>query len=260
MDFQQMGKELDRLFPPAWAESWDNIGWMVRPSDDVVSGVVVTVDVTSDVIVHARERGYNTIISHHPLLFEPLEQVRDDRPVDRCVMKAIRDDVGIYAAHTNADSMPGGLNDRFANRLGLSETEPIDPSVEDESGGLGRIGNLTQPLTVEEIADRVRDRFDVHFLRAVGPRDRTVETVGVCTGSGGDFINPSLAERVDLYISADLGHHDVLEARGLDLPLLNLDHYEMETIFLPLARELIEESIERDLSVEEYRRDDPYWH
>jgi len=259
MDFSQMGKKLDEAFPRLYAESWDNVGWMVRPSNDDVHGMLFTVDVTNEVIAHALERDCNLILSHHPLLFESLEQVRNDRPVDRCVMKAVRNNIGIYAAHTNADSMPGGLNDRFADKLGLTETTPIDPSVEEENGGLGRIGTVAKPLTVQEIGHRIRKRFEVNFLRAVGPRDRTVETIGICTGSGGDLIDSTLANQVDLYISADLGHHDVLEARGLDLPLINLDHYEMEAIFLGLCREIIEKFEDLRISVGEYHREDPYW-
>lgn len=259
MKFQEIGQPLDEVFPPEFAESWDNIRWMVRPSNSEVSGILVTVDVTEDVLDYAGDTGCNLIVSHHPLLFESLDQVREDRPVDRCVMKAIRNNLGIYTAHTNADSMPGGLNDQFAEGIGLTHTVPIDPSPEEETAGLGRIGKLLEPMTVAEVCGRVRSQFDLDFLRAVGEPSEPVETIGICTGSGGDFITPELAAEIDLYISADLGHHDVLEALGLELPLINLDHYEMETVFLPLARNLISKACDFEYSSEEYRRENPYW-
>lgn len=260
VDLATVGEQLETYIPPKYAEDWDNVGWMVGPLSESFEGVLVTVDVTEEALETALERDLNLVLSHHPLIFESLDQIVEGRPVDDLIATAIRERVGIYTVHTNADSMPGGLNDLFADVLELEDTAPISPLEVDPDAGLGRIGQLPSPADLARVEQTLVDQLDLSHVQSLGDSGTSIETVAVCTGSGGDFISSELAERADVYITGDVGHHEALEAQALDLPVIMLDHYEMETVFLPFAETLWREQFGGQHEVETFEREYPYRH
>lgn len=260
MQLKTIGDQLEAYIPSRYASSWDNVGWMVGPLSAPLRGVLLCVDVTAPVLERALQNDLNLILSHHPLLFEPLSRLLGSHPLHRIVMDAVREDVGVYSVHTNADAMPGGLNDLFADSLDLLDTEPIRPMEDDPEAGLGRVGRLGESLSLGQLEDRLREQFDLTHMQSLGEEDRSVRTVAVCTGSGGDFVGKSLAERADCYVTGDVDHHEAMEAQSFDLPLIILDHYEMETLFLPFAESIWREQFGDQYPLETYRRDNPYRH
>ncbi len=260
MQLKTIGDQLEAYIPARYASSWDNVGWMVGPLSEPLKGVLLCVDVTAPVLERALQKDLNLILSHHPLLFEPLSRLLDSHPLHRLVMEAVREKVGIFSVHTNADAMPGGLNDLFADALDLMDTEPIRPMDEDPEAGLGRVGRLEEPWTMGQLENRLREQFNLTHVQSLGESDRFVQTVGVCTGSGGDFVGEPLAERVDCYVTGDVDHHEAMEAQSFDLPLVILDHYEMETLFLPFAESIWREQFGEQYPLETFRRDNPYRH
>jgi len=259
MNFTEFGDWLDDALNRSCAEDWDNVGWMVRPTDTEVTGVTLGVDPSSAALTETLDQGDNVLVTHHPLIFDSLDRLVEDNPTHRVILRACEKGVGIYAAHTNADSMDGGLNDYLADRLDLRNCRPIRPLDENEEVGLGRIGTLETSDTIRGIRDQLEECLRPTIIESVGPLDREASTVGICSGSGGDFIDGSLTETVDLYVSADLKHHDVQKARAYDLPLIILDHGEMESVFIDLTRELIEEDPGIQFPIHTHRPDNPYY-
>jgi dinuclear metal center YbgI/SA1388 family protein len=260
MKLSEVGDWLETCVPQKYAEGWDNVGWMVGPLSEELSGVLLSVDVTREVLETAIERDLNLVLAHHPLIFESIDGVVEGRPVDDLIARALRERIGIYSAHTNADSMPGGLNDVVADRIDLNDTEPLAPLDVDDRAGLGRIGHLDEPVSLSDLETSLIERLNLTHARSLGDPGTTVRTVALCTGSGGDFINRELARRADLYITGDVGHHEALEARELGLPLIMLDHHEMETVFLSFARVLWEEQYGERFDCESFTREYPYRH
>jgi len=260
MDLSDVGDQLETYIPQRYAESWDNVGWMVGPLSEQLEGVLMTVDVTEEALRTATDRNLNLVLSHHPLIFESLDQIVEGRPVDDLISLALRERIGIYSVHTNADSMPGGLNDLFADVLSLEETQPIKPMEVDPEAGLGRVGHITEPISMDEVENKLREELDLTHVKSLGDSTCSVQTIGVCTGSGGDFISGELAQQVDLFITGDVDHHQALEAQALDLPVIILDHYEMETVFLPFAESLWQEQFGDQYVYETFRRRNPYRH
>jgi dinuclear metal center YbgI/SA1388 family protein len=258
MKFTKLGHWLDDTLNRDCAEEWDNVGWMVRPSNSTVTGISLSVDPSPGALESAIEENNNVLITHHPLIFDSLDQLVEDNPTQRTLIRACREDVGIYAAHTNADSMVGGLNDHLADVLDMTNRRPIRPLEDREQAGLGRIGTLESPRTIRELQTRLEEALDPTILEIVGGTDREISDVALCSGSGGDFIDGSLADAADLYITADLKHHDVQKARSYDLPLIILDHGEMESVFTRIVRERLEDDLEETLPVHTYQPDSPY--
>ena len=121
---------LESAAPRAWQESWDNSGWQVCPSDPnsaECTGALLTLDVTEAAVGEAVREGFNLIVCHHPLLFKGLKHITGATSRERIVATAIKHGVGIYSAHTNMDSAPGGVNFRLAGMLGLTDTKVLIP-------------------------------------------------------------------------------------------------------------------------------------
>lgn len=110
---------------PAWADPDDRIGLQIGAMDAEVNRVAVALDVTEAVVDEAVRRGANLIIAHHPIIYRPLAAIRTDQPAGRLIRKLIAADIAVFAAHTNLDSAPGGVNDLLADRLGLAERRPL---------------------------------------------------------------------------------------------------------------------------------------
>lgn len=118
---------LEQWAPPALQESFDNSGLIVGHPDTEVTGIMVSLDCTEDVVEDAISRGCNLIVSHHPIVFSGLKRLNGKTYVERTVMKAVRHGVMLYAIHTNLDHVPDGVNGRIAQRLGLTGTSILAP-------------------------------------------------------------------------------------------------------------------------------------
>jgi dinuclear metal center YbgI/SA1388 family protein len=118
---------IEAIAPVVYQESYDNCGLQVGNIEDEVTGVLICLDVTEDVLEEAIHRGCNIIVSHHPLIFSGLKRISGRNYVERIVQKAIKNDISIYAAHTNLDNMYGGVNGKIAEKLGLKDVTILSP-------------------------------------------------------------------------------------------------------------------------------------
>ncbi|MBI1286466.1 MAG: Nif3-like dinuclear metal center hexameric protein [Flavobacteriales bacterium] len=118
---------LEQLAPPSLQESYDNSGLLVGDSRTEVTGILVSLDCTEDVVEDAISQGCNLIVSHHPIVFSGLKRLNGKNYIERTVMKAIKKDVLLYAIHTNLDNVIDGVNKRFAEQLGLENTRILQP-------------------------------------------------------------------------------------------------------------------------------------
>ncbi|MCK5136154.1 MAG: Nif3-like dinuclear metal center hexameric protein [Bacteroidales bacterium] len=127
MQLKEITSYLESLAPVSLQESYDNSGLQVGDRDMKVNGILITLDVTEQVLEEAAELGFNLIVSHHPVIFGGLKSVTGKSATERVVMKAIKNEIAIYSGHTNFDAMMGGVNSAMANRLGLTNQKILDP-------------------------------------------------------------------------------------------------------------------------------------
>ena len=118
---------LDAWAPPAYQESYDNAGLIVGDPDVPVTGVLVSLDTTEAIVDEAITKGCNVVVAHHPIVFKGLKKLNGKNYVERTVIKAIKNDIAIFAAHTNLDSVAGGVNYHIASRLGLQNVQILSP-------------------------------------------------------------------------------------------------------------------------------------
>ena len=198
-----------------------------------VSSVLLTTDITEDVVNEAVMLGCQLIISHHPLLFRGLKQVCGQTPQARIVEQAIRHNIAIYSAHTNLDSVEGGINTRLAERLGIRDYRLLTES------GLGVLGILGSPMDYADFIAYVRDILQCTYVRYTRPAREQIQTVALCGGSGAEFIGEAIAQGADVYITADCKYHEFEDADG-QIGLIDIDHWISERHAREIFRDIIE--------------------
>src|SRR6056297_2307498 len=118
---------LEEFAPLRYQESYDNAGLLVGDSTKEINSVLLCIDVTEEVIDEAVETGAGMIVAHHPLIFKGLTKLTGTNYVERCLIKAVKSDVAIYAAHTNLDAVADGVNHRLAQKIGIEKPVLLEP-------------------------------------------------------------------------------------------------------------------------------------
>jgi dinuclear metal center YbgI/SA1388 family protein len=236
-------KELDlalaSVAPLRFAETWDNTGWIVDTGGCEVACVLLTIDFTGPVLEEARQGGVNTIVAYHPPIFSGLKRMRQDEPLERLVMEAIQAGISIYSPHTALDATEGGMAEWLGRALGPGTMHPIAPLAADSSVGAGRFVQLSTPMTLHEAVVAVKRHLKLEWIRVSegAVPDKPIRTMAVCPGAGG-----SLFERVvdvDLLLTGEMRHHDVLARKGRGTHVILTEHSNSERAYLPtLARRL----------------------
>ncbi|MFF3253889.1 Nif3-like dinuclear metal center hexameric protein [Actinacidiphila glaucinigra] len=224
---------LEALWPPAWAEQWDAVGLVCGDPDAEVGRVLFAVDPVREVVDEAIATGADLLVTHHPLYLRGTTTVAATGFKGRVVHTLIRNGIALHVAHTNADRADPGVSDALAEAVGLRVTGPLVPDPADPAGrrGLGRIGELPEPMTLADFARRAAAGLPATAtgLRVAGDPERQVRTVAVCGGSGDSLFDDVRRAGVDVYLTADLRHHPASEARQAGPPaLVDAAHWATE--------------------------------
>jgi dinuclear metal center YbgI/SA1388 family protein len=251
----------DRRYPRDWAEPWDAVGLVLGDFGRTVGTVLCVVDCVPETVDQAVAAGAGLIVAHHPLLLKPVSSVAPDTYKGRIVHRLIRGDIALYAAHTNADVANPGVSDALAARLGLVDLRPLVPgqgAAEGGGRGIGRIGELADPMSLEEFTGFCARRLPptAAGVRAAGDPRRLVRTVAVCGGAGDSFLAAAAAAGVDAYVCADLRHHPASEHLAAGGPaLLDVAHWATERPWLDDVAAWLRRSFAVDVIVSELDTD-----
>lgn len=148
---RDLTRYLDDWAPPAYQESYDNAGLIVGDPNVPVTGVLVSLDATEAIVDEAIARGCNVIVAHHPIVFKGLKKLNGKNYVERTVIKAIKNDVAIFAAHTNLDNVAGGVNYHIASRLGLKNVQILAPKTQTLSKLVAYVPDADVPAVLSAI-------------------------------------------------------------------------------------------------------------
>ncbi len=218
----------DSLFPFDFAEKWDNCGLQIGSPDQIVEGIVVSLDPSAEAVEFTARSAAQLLVTHHPLLLKPLKQILLNEFVGKAVITAAKSDISIIALHTNLDAAPGGLNDEICSLLDLhSVTAPRGATC-------ARIGFLSAPMALAEFADKVLKRFTLEHLSIIADDDRDVRKVFCACGSGMGYLENAVAEGADVMLTGDVRYHAALEAKTFNIPVLDAGHYGLERQCVPL--------------------------
>lgn len=149
MQINEIIAVLDLLAPPVFQESYDNAGLICGNGNWECSGILVALDATEPIIEEAVAKGCNLVVAHHPIVFGGLKKITGRNYVERTVIRAIRQDVAIFAIHTNLDNVRDGVNGKIASLLGLEQTRILLP----KSGLLRKLVSFVPNTHLNEIRD-----------------------------------------------------------------------------------------------------------
>lgn len=241
MKIRQITEIIENFAPLGYQESYDNSGLLVGSPDDEVAGALICVDVTEEVLVEAVELGAGIIISHHPVIFNPLRRLTGANYIERVVAQAIRRGIAIYACHTNLDSAPAGLSFCLAEMFGVQNPQLLSPSKEGNYG-LGVIGYLPAPADTVGFLRHVAAVLSIKSLRYSAPAFEKVTRVAICSGAGASLIEEAQAAGAELYLSADFKYNHFLDAAGA-MTVADMGHFESEYCAIELLHSIISKKL-----------------
>ncbi len=230
---------LNQEFPFSFAESFDNVGLLVGDPNAPFDSIALTFDITPEAVQQAVALNTKVLISHHPVIFHGLKTITPFERNQNAIMIAIKHGISLIAMHTNLDRAKGGVNDVLAKRLGLKNILPL--SENDGTLHFVRVGELVQPMSVEDFLQWVCVRLNTTTLRHNKPIANEIKRVAVCGGSGSQFWREVHQANVDAFITADVKYHTFWDAQN-SLFIIDAGHYETEVPVLQSLRKLLLET------------------
>jgi dinuclear metal center YbgI/SA1388 family protein len=230
---------LESIAPAHLQESYDNAGLIVGNPATEVTGVLTSLDCTEEIIAEAKARGCNLVVAHHPIVFRGLKRFNGSNYVERTVIKAIKEDVAIYAIHTNLDNVRHqGVNERIAQRLGLENLRLLGPKDEDGTIGSGMVGDLPAAMEETVFLRHLKDRMETPVVKHTKLLEQPVKTVALCGGAGGFLLGQAKKAGAQVFVTSDYKYHEFFDADG-DLVICDIGHYESEQYTTQLLAELL---------------------
>lgn len=234
---------IDRISPFRLQMDFDNSGFLVGHGEAEVTSVLVSLDITEDVVKEAKERGAQLIVAHHPVIFHPAREITDSSPTGRILLALIENRIAAICAHTNLDATVGGVNDCLADALNLSEIGQLCQNGVDDTGnpyGIGRVGLVHQPgMSAAEYAKFVKEKLNSNSVRFVDA-GKPVYKVAVGGGSCSDMVKDALAAGCDTFVTSDIRYNAYLDAKEFGVNLMDAGHYPTERVICPMLERYLQ--------------------
>ena len=241
MQIKDILSALESIAPPHLQESYDNAGLIVGDPESAVTGVLFCLDSTEAIVNEAVEKGCNLVVAHHPIVFRGLKRLNGTNYVERTVMLAIRQNVAIYAIHTNLDNVHHlGVNTKIAEKLGLTNTRILAPKPGQVDIGAGLLGEMPTSVPEIEFLQNIKKNLRTNCVRHTALRGKTVRTVAVCGGSGSFLLPEALRANADAFVTADFKYHEFFDAEG-KLVIADIGHFESEQFTIELLHDIVRE-------------------
>lgn len=245
----------EAVAPLALQESYDNSGLIVGDRDAEVTRALLCLDCTEAVVDESIGKGCDIIIAHHPIVFGGLKRFTGGDYVQRTVIKAIQNNIAIYACHTNLDNvLRGGVNERIAQQLGFAVERVLRPIAADfgpfassrgvvdsevfRTAGAGILCNLQKPMNVLDFLQHVKERMGAEVVKYTKCDIEVVGKVAICGGAGSFLIGDALRAGADAFITSDVKYHEFFDAQGKML-LCDIGHYESEKYTIDLFSNIL---------------------
>ena len=245
MKINKVVDALEQYAPLPLQEGYDNAGLQVGLTETVeVSGALLCLDVTEQVVDEAIEKGCNLIVSHHPLIFRKLARISDENYVQRTVRKTIKNDIAIVSMHTNMDAATGGVNFKIAEKLGLKNLSFFagEKEVDGVKGGEGVIGEVseTDGWAADDLVLLLRDKFAVESVQCNQLLRRPIRRVALCGGAGSFLLDAAIQAGADAFVTGEMHYHEYF-GHEQEIQICVIGHYQSEQFTSEIFKSIIEE-------------------
>lgn len=258
MKVQDVLKYMETRFPYELAENFDQgkIGLTIGNRNNEVTGILCSLDLTTQVIDEAVKKGCNLIITHHPVLFSPITKVLFDDDKGEIIYKMARNDISLIDMHTNMDLGFNGVADRLCDAYGLKNSN-YGINEKDE---FVRMGDIDE-MTLEELCQKTKQIFGLNGVRVVGNKDTKIRKIAILGGSGGQENEILKAKQAgcDCYITGEIKHHIGIFANFYNICLIEVNHGIEKKVFEQLIKDLQNEFKDTKISYADFNTDFFYY-
>ena len=240
MKLDSIVQTLKNIAPLKLAEEWDNVGLLINPlRPRNVKKILLTIDLTEAVADEAIAGKADLVVAYHPILFRPASRLDAANAYDRTVMKLIQKNIAVYSPHTALDAIIGGVNDWLADGVGEGEVSVLQP-LENSDAGQGRLVELTKPIKLKTLAQRIKKHLGLKTLRIAPAGDAPIKTVALCAGAGAEAFK---GIRADCFLTGEMSHHNILAATLNGSHVILCEHTNTERGYLPLFGKILRKAL-----------------
>ena len=259
MTIKELTHKLEEKYPLEKAESWDNSGLQVGRKNKPVRKVFLALDATDAVIEEAVQWQADLLLTHHPLTLDGVRQVQAESLTGHKIFTLIQKDICHYAMHTNYDVVEMG--EAAGEMMKLQHSEVLEVTGVDavlgRPEGIGRVGSLVRPVTVEECGQIVKRIFGLDTVKIFGDLDQVIERVAICPGSGKSMIGTAIKKKAQVMITGDIGHHDGIDAVDQGIAVIDAGHYGLEHIFVKRMEQYLKKKFP-DMEIRKTQSGNPF--
>lgn len=242
---------MDLWAKPELIDSWDNTGFQIGNENIEVNKILIALDLDRQVLDKAIKEKYEIIITHHPIIFKPLNKIITNNYNENLVIDLIKNNIVAYNAHSNLDLADNGVSHALANKLKMFNTKSLKliHSEDENEYGYGRIGEI-KDLSKMELISLVKSELETDKIIVYGDMGKNVNKIAVCGGSGSDFIYDAHIQGAEVYITGDIKYHDAQLANELGLVLIDAGHYNTEKVILPIIKEYLINNLQYKIEID----------
>ena len=252
MKLSDIIKVIDKIAPIEISESWDNPGLQIGDYEWDIKKIMVSLDISNEVLEDAINKNIDLIISHHPLIFSPLKSIDFKSNIGSIIYKTALSKISIFSAHTNLDSANGGLNDILCGKIGLNDLSILGSTFETKDGekiGLGRVGTLDKPQKLDKYTKYLIETLNLKNLRYSGSKDKIINKAAVCTGSGASLIGNFIESDAEVFITGDIKYHEAKNIEESGKCLIDIGHFASEHIIIDALTKKLMKDLPGDIEI-----------
>lgn len=260
MKISELINLIEKLYKKDLAMDFDNSGANIITMDSNIKNILICLDITDEAVEYAIKNDVNMIISHHPVIFSKFKNILCDSFSNK-IKKLISYDISAYSVHTNFDAekthgMGKIVVDQFDLYGNIKSEVPIE-MIGDNGDGLGRFLVLDNPVSITTLKNKLINNFHIkqYFVRYYSRHlkdDAFIKKLAIMPGSGRSNVHDVIKLGADMYVSADLSHHDILDLYENDISYIDATHYGLERLFIYYMNDFLKNII-TDKSINIYK-------
>ncbi|MDU1828971.1 Nif3-like dinuclear metal center hexameric protein [Anaerococcus sp.] len=252
MEIKELIDRLCDKYPLDLQENWDNSGLQIGNLNNELENVLISLDLEDEGVDMAIKNKCNLIITHHPYLFNGTKSIDFSDDFYNRLDKVIKNDISVFAMHTNLDIAKDGLNDNLCEILNIKNTNILEVGKEI---GLGRYGHIDK-IKALDFAKKVKDVLVAEKLICYGNMGKEIEKVAVCGGAGQSLFEDAFINECDLMITGDVSYHMAMDYTNRGLIIIDAGHFASENHVIYKLEKVIYELIDKEIYT--YSKEDTF--
>ena len=238
MKLKEIIKIVEEEYPVELAYDWDNPGLFFGNPESEINRVLVTLDITPQVIEQAKEQKAQLILSHHPLLISGIKTLGDNSMSSKMITEIVKNNIAVYSSHTNMDTAKNGINQKLAQMFSLKNISVLENDKPYEDCGLGRIGNLKNPVSLSDFCESVKEKLKTPFIRVCGNKDK-IQRIAFASGSCDEYVPTAIKKGADAIVTAEVKYHHCIEYVNDGMVVIDAGHYPTEICVMEMFSEVL---------------------